>query len=98
MSFIDPVLNSIDSILAWFSTELGQTVESYCEIETAENRTTLVARDGSLVSLIRIHGVTRLIGTEEFNRIHDGLTHSLQATLNARDTCCKSISATIKRQ
>lgn len=80
-SFVDPVLDSIDSILAWFSTELKQTVESYCDLETAEDTNTLVARDGSLVSVIRVFGVTRLVGTEEFNNIHTGLTQSLQATL-----------------
>lgn len=80
-SFIDPVLDSIDSILAWFSTEMKQTTESYCDLETAEDTHTLVARDGSLVSVIRVHGVTRLIGADEFEMIHTGLTQSLQATL-----------------
>jgi intracellular multiplication protein IcmB len=81
MSFVDPVLDSIDSILAWFSTELKQTAESYCDIETADSKNTLVARDGSLISVIRVHGVTKLIGVEEFATIHNGLTQSLQATL-----------------
>lgn len=80
-SFIDPFLDSIDSILAWFSTELKQTVESYCDLETADDTTTLVARDGSLISVIRVFGVTRLIGQEEFDSIHYGISQSLQATL-----------------
>lgn len=80
-TFIDPLLDSIDAILAWFSTELKQTVESYCDLETAEDRHTLVARDGSLVSIIRLFGVTKLIGQDEFNSIHRGLTQGLQATL-----------------
>jgi intracellular multiplication protein IcmB len=81
---VDPIFDGVDSILAWFSTELKQTVESYCDLETADNSTTLVARDGSLISAIRIHGVTRLVGTEEFEAIHSGLTQSLQATLKRR--------------
>lgn len=80
-SFVDPLIDSIDSVLAWFSTELKQTVESYCDLETAEDQYTLVARDGSLVSVVRLFGVTKLIGTEEFNAIHNGLTQSLQATM-----------------
>lgn len=80
-TFIDPLLDSIDSILAWFSTELKQTVESYCDLETADDQYTLVARDGSLISVIRVFGVTKLIGQDEFNDIHQGLTQSLQATL-----------------
>ena len=81
MALVDPILDSIDSIMAWFSTEMKQTVESYCDLETAEDTNTIVARDGSLVSVIRIYGVTKLIGTEEFDTIHHGLTQSLQATL-----------------
>ena len=38
-TFIDPLLDSIDAILAWFSTELKQTVESYCDLETADDTT-----------------------------------------------------------
>lgn len=80
-TFVDPLLDSIDAILAWFSTELKQTTESYCDLETADDPHTLVARDGSLISVIRVFGVTRLIGQDEFNSIHQGLTQSLQATL-----------------
>ncbi len=80
-NIMDPILDGVDSVLAWFSTELKQTVESYCDLETADDKTTLVARDGSLVSVIRVYGVTRLVGTEEFNSIHAGLTQSLQASL-----------------
>lgn len=80
-SFMDPILDGLDSLLAWFGTELKQTIESYCDLETADDAHTLVARDGSLLSVIRIHGVTQLVGTEEFDRIHEGLTQSLQATL-----------------
>jgi intracellular multiplication protein IcmB len=81
MSFVDPFLDSIDSIMAWFSTELKQTAESYCDLETADDKNTLVARDGSLISLIKVDGVTKLVGTEEFDSIHAGLTQSMQATL-----------------
>ncbi|MDX1900920.1 MAG: type IV secretion protein IcmB [Gammaproteobacteria bacterium] len=80
-NFVDPILEGIDSLLAWFSTEFHQTTESYCDLETAENETTLVARDGSLVSMIQVYGVTKLVGTTEFDAIHAGLTQSIQATL-----------------
>lgn len=80
-TFIDPLLDGIDAILAWFSTELKQTTEAYCDLETADDVHTLVARDGSLVSVMRVFGVTKLIGQEEFDGIHRGVTQSLQATL-----------------
>lgn len=80
-NYIDPVLDGIDSLLAWFSTELKQTTESYCDLETVCDKNTLVGRDGSLISVIQVHGVTRLVGTDEFDSIHTGLTESLRATL-----------------
>lgn len=79
-TFIDPFLDGIDAVLSWFSTEIKQSVESYCDLETADDPHTLVARDGSLVSVVRIYGVTKLIGQEEFDAIHQGLTQSLQTS------------------
>lgn len=80
--FLDSFLDGIDSFLAWLSTSLKQTVESYCDLETADSPTVLVAHDGSLISLIQILGVTQLIGTAEFERLHEGLTLTLQTALS----------------
>lgn len=82
MSIVDPVIDSIDAVLAWLSTGLKQTTETYCDLETAENKTTLVARDGSLITILKVQGATALIGNYEFNKIHQGLSQSLQATLS----------------
>ncbi|HQY22480.1 MAG TPA: type IV secretion protein IcmB, partial [Gammaproteobacteria bacterium] len=82
MSIIDPVLDSIDGVLAWLSTSLGQLAESYCDLETADGEETLVGRDGSLVSILKIDGATFLIGPDEFTRMHDTLTQSLQTCLS----------------
>lgn len=80
-TFIDPLLDGIDTILAWFGSELKQTISSYCDLETADDAHTLVAKDGSLISVIQVYGVTKLIGQEEFNQIHQGLTDSLKTSL-----------------
>lgn len=85
MSIIDPVLDTIDGILAWMSTSLGQLAETYCELETADSRHALVAKDGSLVSILRIHGATFLVGPEEFDRMHKNLSQSLQTCLARPD-------------
>jgi intracellular multiplication protein IcmB len=79
---IDPVLDNIDALLAWIGSALGQNASSYCDLETADNRHTLVARDGSLVSIIKLHGATELVGPDEFDRIHRGLTNSLSSTMS----------------
>lgn len=79
---LDPLFDGIDSFLAWLSTALKQTTESYCELETADSPTVLVAHDGSLVSIIKISGVTTLIGTAEFAQLYEGLTLSLRTALS----------------
>ena len=79
---IDGFLDGVDSFLAWMSASLKQTTEAYCDLETADSDTVLVAHDGSLISLIKIHGATALIGTPEFTRLHEGLSMSLQTAMS----------------
>lgn len=81
-SIINPVLDAIDGILAWLGSSLGQLAETYCDLETADSQHVLVARDGSLMSILRIHGATFLVGPEEFNRIHRDLSLALQTALS----------------
>lgn len=79
---ITSIIDGVDTFLAWLSTSLKQTTAAYCDLETADSSTVLVAHDGSLVSLLRIRGVKALVGSEEFNRIEAGLLQSLQTTLS----------------
>ncbi len=82
MSFIDPVLESVDSLLAWFSFSIKQSISAYCELETGDSRTCLATKHGSLASVIRIKGVTSLIGQPEFERLYKGLAQSLRSALS----------------
>lgn len=82
MSFIDSVLDNVDSILAWLSMSVQQTAASYCDIQTADDVDTLVAHDGSLVTIVRVEGATALIGQEEFDRLHTGFSQGLQSTMS----------------
>ena len=75
------VLDGVDTFLAWITASLKVTTESYCDIETADSPTTLVAHDGSLISIIRIDGATALVGNPEFERLHQGITQSLQMAM-----------------
>ncbi|KTD66082.1 type IV secretion protein IcmB [Legionella spiritensis] len=72
----------IDTFFAWLSTSLKQTTESYCELETADSKTVLVNHDGSLVSLVKIEGVTALAGNEEFERLVEGLSNAFQGAMS----------------
>ncbi len=82
VNVIDPIIDTVDGFLAWVSSSLGQASETYCQLESAENEHTLVAKDGSLVSILRFDGATYLVGPEEFEKIHGDLTRSLQSILS----------------
>lgn len=78
---IDSFLEGVDSFLAWLSASTKQNIESYCDIETADSSTVLVAHDGSLITVIKIEGTTSLLGMPEFTRLHEGLTMSLRSSM-----------------
>ncbi len=71
----------VDTFFAWLSTSLHQTTESYCELETADDSDVLVFHDGSLVSILRVEGVTALAGADEFDRLVEGLTNAFQPAM-----------------
>ena len=52
--FIKNIRAGAGSFLSWFSTSVKQTTSSYCEIQTADSPTVLVANDGSLLSVLKI--------------------------------------------
>ncbi|CAM2831614.1 type IV secretion protein IcmB [Legionella worsleiensis] len=71
----------IDTFFAWLSTSLKQTTESYIDLETADSPTVLVNHDGTLLSVIKIEGVTALTGIDEFERLVSGLNNAFQAAM-----------------
>ncbi len=60
-------------------TALHQSVESYIRLETADDDTTLVADDGSLVSFVKMFGARQIIGDIEYQWIVDQATLKLGA-------------------
>jgi len=76
------VKDTFNAFASWMSTSLKQTTASYCELQTADSPTVLVAHDGSLLSVLRISGVKALIGRDEFDQIQGGLGQSLQTIMS----------------
>lgn len=72
----------VDVFFAWLSTSLKQTTESYCDLETADNATTLVNHDGSLITIIKVDGFTELAGADEFERLCAGFTNAFQPSMS----------------
>jgi intracellular multiplication protein IcmB len=82
IKFLETLIDAKDAFFAWFDTALKKTTESYCELQTADSPAVLVANDGSLISVLRISGVKKLIGSEEFNAIQHGLLQNLQTNMS----------------
>ncbi len=81
---IDTIIDTVDALIAWISNSLGQTTASYCELQTADDPKTLVANDGSLITILKVDGVKALIGNSEFEYLHDGILKTFQSSLSRR--------------
>ncbi|MGL5741182.1 MAG: type IV secretion protein IcmB [Legionella sp.] len=71
----------IDTFFAWLSTSLKQTTESYIDLETADSPTVLVNHDGTLLSILKVEGISALAGSDEFDNLVAGLANSFQAAM-----------------
>lgn len=67
----------IDDLMGGILSGFRQTVESFIQLETADDNYTLVAKDGSLVSFVRLYGARQMIGDAEYNFILEKATLSL---------------------
>lgn len=83
MSLImENILGSIDTLLEWVATSLKSTAASYCDLEAVDNRHTLVARDGSMLSVLQLEGVQFMVGGEEFERLHEGVCNAFSTAMS----------------
>jgi len=87
MAVATGIFGAVDSFLGWLNQSLGQSVKAYCDLETAESRYALVGTDGSLVSVIRIHGSTKLVGPQEYRKIIDHAHGALKSGLSQPGYC-----------
>jgi intracellular multiplication protein IcmB len=83
---MNKLVNGIDTMLGWLGGRLKQNLPDYIDIETAHDAHTLVSTDGSLVTLIKINGVSGVTDPASFESgIREPLTSSLGVSLNKKD-------------
>ena len=73
------MLGLLDEFFAGILLLFKQPVESFINLETADDETTLVSNDGSLLTYLKISGARQMIGGEEYNWIIDQATLKLGA-------------------
>lgn len=78
MSMIEGFYATLEGLFAWISSALKQNALAYCDLETADSRHTLVSKDGSLVSILRLHGYKRFVGPNEYIYLCKVLSEGMQ--------------------
>lgn len=72
------LVNGMDSFFVWLSSVLKQNLADYSDLETAQDVNNLVAKDGSLLSIVRIDGYKTLISVSSYiNNISEPLKSGL---------------------
>lgn len=72
-------MNWFYKILLPFQVVLKQTIESFITLETSDDQFTLVAKDGSLITYLKIDGSRQIIGDSEYQHIIEGATIKMGA-------------------
>jgi intracellular multiplication protein IcmB len=63
---LEGLVDGVDSFFMWLNSALKQNLADYSDLETAQDEYSLVAKDGSLISVLRINGYRTLINVETF--------------------------------
>lgn len=69
---------NIESFLAWLNTTLKQTIDVYCDLETADSQESFATHDGALVSIIQIEGIKHIIAEQNFQSLCEHFTLHLK--------------------
>lgn len=78
MSLVKNFATAIDLLCLSINKGLLRKLKDYCFIETALDKETLVAKDGSLITVFSIHGSRNLVGKKELDNISNVLGNALQ--------------------
>ncbi len=82
MSVSTKLITAIDSLIYAFRSGIKKNLKDYSELESVLNPTTLVASDGSLVTVFEIYGSRKYIGSKEIEKIEEGIYSALKSSLS----------------
>lgn len=78
------ITDLIDTGNVLFSKATKRTLDQYCQIETADDDRSLAMADGSLISVMQLHGSRSVVGVEERHAMAASLTERLSPFLSKR--------------
>ena len=67
----------LKKLIAPFEVTFKKTLESYVRLETADNETTIVSTDGSLITYLKMEGSRQIIGESEYQKLIESATIKL---------------------
>src|SRR5277367_5392130 len=73
------MIQFLNELFASLLMTARQPMEAFIQLETADDDTTLVGHDGSLVSIIKLFGARQIIGDAEYQWIIEQATLKLGA-------------------
>ncbi|MCF6808136.1 AAA family ATPase [Thiotrichales bacterium 19S9-12] len=78
MALTNALHKTVEELFAWLGSSFKQTVNSYCDLESADSQYALIGKGGELASIISIDGFHRFVSTDEFNFISQRISDALQ--------------------
>lgn len=84
MGFATSFIDGLESLMDGMGGALRHGFADYCDLETIDDENTLVAQDGSLCTVIDIHGTQRLRSGEGVHIMVSRLVSSLQSLFEKR--------------
>lgn len=63
------ITSMFSSLMGAWGVGAKKDLASFCYLETSDGENVLVAKDGSLASVIRVDGIKQVMGTDELNNI-----------------------------
>lgn len=84
MGLATSIIDGLDSIMDGIGSSMKQGFADYCDLETIDDEHTLVAKDGSLCTIVDIRGSQRLRSGSGVDVMVDRLVSSLQSSFEKR--------------
>jgi|HigsolmetaAR202D_1030399.scaffolds.fasta_scaffold01041_18 hypothetical protein len=71
------ITSIISSVMGAYGVGTKKDISSFCFLETSDGSEILVAKDGSLATVIRIDGIKQIIGDEEMSHIIESMNTTM---------------------
>lgn len=85
MKIVDTAINVLDALYTIAARSTKHHLAAYTDLECTEDDQTLVYKDGTVLSIIKIEGIKKLVGPEEYVEIVENITRSLTSYMKGKD-------------